>query len=119
MNRLAAVGLCLVVSPILLVFFLLAYISGIIAALSVLPRLWLVRRMYWSCPFIPLVFANQGASGKVLRLGFEVSYTINVVKRFLTLPIRQTLPSFYIAGFPVRAFWLERLPPKLATFHRS
>ena len=74
--------------------------------MMILPRLWLARELYWSCPFLPAVFRSQGVRGTLLRLGFEVSYTINVVKRFCTLPLRRTLPSFYIAGFPVSYFLL-------------
>lgn len=38
--------------------------------------------------------------GTYLRLGFEASYCINVVTRFVTLPWRRSLPDFYIVGFP-------------------
>eukprot|EP00798_Chlamydomonas_sp_ICE-L_P001763 gene1763-33177_t len=34
------------------------------------------------------------------RLGFEASYSINVITRLLTLPMRPYLPSFYVIGFP-------------------
>lgn len=36
-----------------------------------------------------------------MRLGFETTYTINVLRRILTLPVRPHLPTFYIVGFPV------------------
>ena len=36
-----------------------------------------------------------------MRLGFETIYTINVLRRLLTLPVRPHLPAFYIVGFPV------------------
>jgi len=35
-----------------------------------------------------------------MRLGFEATYCMNVVRRFLTLPLRRQLPCFYIIGFP-------------------
>jgi hypothetical protein len=39
-------------------------------------------------------------SGGLLRIGFEFNYCVNVVRRFLTLPLRPHLPEFYIVGFP-------------------
>ncbi|KAA6424300.1 MAG: sulfotransferase [Trebouxia sp. A1-2] len=35
-----------------------------------------------------------------MRVGFESTYTVNVLRRILTLPIRPHLPDFYIVGFP-------------------
>ena len=102
LHQSTAWAVCLVTAPGFLAYFMLAYILGMIAALMILPRIWLARKMYWSCPFIPVVFARQGVYGKLLRVGFEVSYTVNVIKRLCTLPLRRSLPSFYIVGFPVR-----------------
>lgn len=60
------------------------------------------RRLYWACPFIPAIFRAQGLlAGTLARLGFEGAYCINVVTRLLTLPLRTSLPDFYIIGFPV------------------
>ena len=42
-----------------------------------------------------------------MKLGFETTYTINVLRRLLTLPVRPHLPAFYIVGFPVS---LTKLP---------
>ena len=54
------------------------------------------------CPFIPHIFTAQGwFKGSCLRLGFETTYSINVLRRLLTLPIRPHVPDFYIVGFPV------------------
>ena len=101
MRRAAALTLYFAVAPFLLIYYVVAFALGSIAAGLILPRLWLASHMYWSCPFVPVVFKNQGARGKLLRIGIEVSYTLNVVKRFVTLPLRRSLPAFYIAGFPV------------------
>lgn len=54
------------------------------------------------CPFIPHIWRAQGSlKGSCLRLAFEATYTVNVLRRLLTLPIRPHLPDFYIVGFPV------------------
>ncbi len=101
MNRATAWILCILAAPFLFTYFLIAYLLGMICALLIVPRVWLASQMYWSCPFIPVIFARQGSYGKLLKIGFEVSYTVNVIKRLLTLPIRRNLPAFYITGFPV------------------
>lgn len=55
----------------------------------------------WAVPFIPQLWKQQGwLLGGLLRLGFEVTYTMNCVRRFLTLPLRRRVPDFYIVGFP-------------------
>ena len=54
------------------------------------------------CPFIPHIWeAQTWFKGQCIRVGFESTYTINVLRRMLTLPIRPHLPDFYIVGFPV------------------
>ena len=54
------------------------------------------------CPFIPHIWeAQTWFKGQCMRVGFESTYTINVLRRMLTLPIRPHLPDFYIVGFPV------------------
>lgn len=35
-----------------------------------------------------------------MRQAFEVAYTINVLRRVLSVPVRRRLPDFYILGFP-------------------
>lgn len=101
MQRTTAFLLYVAVAPLLVIYFFVAYALGTVAAFLIWPRVWLAGQMYWSCPFVPMVFKKQGARGKPLRIGFEVSYTLNVVKRFVTLPLRRALPAFYITGFPV------------------
>ena len=47
------------------------------------------------------IYRQRGTvNGALLRLGFEVNYCINTVRRFLTLPLRPYTPDFYIVGFP-------------------
>ena len=54
------------------------------------------------CPFIPHIWeAQTWFKGQCMRVGFESTYTVNVLRRMLTLPIRPHLPDFYIVGFPV------------------
>ena len=54
------------------------------------------------CPFIPHIWeAQTWFKGQCMRVGFESTYTINVLRRMLTLPMRPHLPDFYIVGFPV------------------
>ena len=101
MQRATAILLYSAVAPLLVIYFFVAYVLGTVAALLIWPRTWLAGQMFWSCPFVPMVFKKQGARGKLLRIGFEVSYTLNVVKRLVTLPLRRALPSFHITGFPV------------------
>ena len=56
------------------------------------------------CPFILHIWrAQPWLTGQLLRLGFETTYTINVLRRLLTLPIRPHFPGFYIVGFAVRS----------------
>lgn len=58
------------------------------------------------CPFIPHIWQAQGpVKGNCLRLAFETTYSINVLRRLLTLPIRSHLPDFYIVGFPVSSLY--------------
>ena len=64
----------------------------------------LASRLYWAVPFVPYIWERiGGARGFFMRVGFEASYTINVVTKLLTLPLRPYLPGFYIIGFPVSA----------------
>ena len=54
------------------------------------------------CPFIPHIWrAQPWLRGQCMRLGFETTYAVNVLRRLLTLPVRPHLPAFYIVGFPV------------------
>eukprot|EP00210_Caulerpa_lentillifera_P001312 g1262.t1 len=66
----------------------------------IVPSVLLAKRLYWCCPFIPYIWKTNGVLGKYMRIAFEASYCINVLKRLYTLPLRQKLPDFYIVGFP-------------------
>lgn len=96
----------LVVMPAVLPFFGLYYVLSYLLAcaltLTVVPSVILAKKLYWACPFIPHIWRSHGAvAGTLLKLAFETSYSINVLKRLLTLPFRPHLPDFYIVGFPV------------------
>ncbi|CAD7702472.1 unnamed protein product, partial [Ostreobium quekettii] len=87
--------------PLIALYYALAYLLACLLTMTVLPSLLLARRLYWACPFIPHIWASHGpVAGTCLRLGFETMYCINVLKRFLTLPIRPYTPDFFIVGFP-------------------
>ena len=61
-----------------------------------------LNTVYRCCPFITHIWeAQTWFKGQCMRVGFESTYTINVLRRMLTLPIRPHLPDFYIVGFPV------------------
>lgn len=54
--------------------------------------------LYWAVPFLPYIWKPWYMLGP--KIGFEVCYTINFIRRFLTLPLRPHLPEFYIVGYP-------------------
>lgn len=92
--------------PLLLPFvglwWLLAFLAGWVLTFTIIPSALLAQRLYWACPFIPHIWGQCGpVRGILVRIGFEASYCINVVTRFLTLPLRRQLPAFHIVGFPV------------------
>ncbi|PRW56323.1 sulfotransferase [Chlorella sorokiniana] len=88
--------------PFLLLWLLAARLLSLLAPILLFPlSITLNRRLVWACPFIPSIWAEKGwFQGSLMRLGFEYSYTANVVRRFLTLPLRRRVPDFYIVGFP-------------------
>ncbi|KAG1676354.1 hypothetical protein FOA52_001149 [Chlamydomonas sp. UWO 241] len=86
--------------PICVVYWVLAHAAAWIITLLVIPSYLLAQKLYWACPFIPHIFKALGAAGCCARIGFEGSYCINFYTRWLTLPIRRSLPDFYIMGFP-------------------
>ncbi|DBB06697.1 TPA: hypothetical protein ACH3X1_012200 [Trebouxia sp. C0004] len=86
---------------LLLVYLVLAYVLSVLLTLLYIPRLFAVQKLYWCCPFIPQIWeAQTWFKRQCMRVGFESTYTINVLRRILTLPIRPHLPDFYIVGFP-------------------
>lgn len=86
--------------PVFGLWYALAFLCGWLASFAILPSYILAQRLYWAIPFIPHIWKKMGAPGLAVRLGFEGSYCINVITRFLTLPLRRDLPSFYIVGLP-------------------
>jgi hypothetical protein len=98
------------VTPVLLLYCTLALLVSLLVPWTILPSLFLARRLYWACPFIPYIWDNPAVKGRFGRLGaalfkiqFEGAHCVTVVSRLLTLPLRRHLPDFYIAGFPVRS----------------
>lgn len=89
-------ALCL---PFYLLWIVLARIISFIAPCFIIPSLITASKFYWSIPFAKSVFREQG-KGLMVRIGFEAAYCMNVVRRYLTLPMRQRLPDVYILGFP-------------------
>lgn len=87
--------------PCIGLWYLMAYLLAILGTMLIFPGVLLAQRLYWCCPFIPYIWKGYGPFGNYLRVAFEASYCINVLKRLLTLPLRKKLPDFYIVGFPV------------------
>ena len=88
------------VLPFILVWLLAAQFLALLAPFTIIPTWILSRRLYWAVPFAPHVWKGRGARGALLRLGFEVTYSMNVVRRFLTLPLRRATPSLFVLGMP-------------------
>ena len=87
--------------PFILLWILTAQILSLLAPLVIIPTYVLSKRLYWAVPIATHVWQGHGQlKGAALRIGFEVTYCINVVKRYLTLPLRRYTPSVYILGFP-------------------
>ncbi|KAL0055855.1 hypothetical protein WJX82_005104 [Trebouxia sp. C0006] len=100
-GKTCALLLCPLVVVLLLIYLVLAYVLSVLLTLLYIPRLFAVQKLYWCCPFIPHIWeAQTWFKGQCMRVGFESTYTINVLRRMLTLPIRPHLPDFYIVGFP-------------------
>ncbi|KAI3436813.1 hypothetical protein D9Q98_006223 [Chlorella vulgaris] len=86
--------------PGILLWLLAARLLSLLAPFLVLPMIILGRRLSWACPFIPFIWKQCGwFQGTLLRIGFEATYTMNVCRRFLTLPLRRRTPDFLIVGF--------------------
>jgi hypothetical protein len=101
----AAAAVDLLIIPLALPFLLLwlaaAHLVALVSPLTVIPTVTLARRLYWAVPIASRVWKKNGAlRGPWLRLGFEASYACNVVRRFLTLPLRCYTPEFYVLGWP-------------------
>ena len=89
-----------VLLPVLVVWLLLARIISLLAPFTIFPSLLLARQLYWAVPLAPAIWRGRRFRGGFKRLGFEATYCMNVVRRFLTLPLRPYTPHVYILGFP-------------------
>lgn len=94
------------VFPLLLPFILLWLAAARVLSMAVPVLLYplhlvLNRRLREALPFLPHLWRHEGwLLGGLLRLGFEASHTMNVARRFLTLPLRRRTPDFLVVGFP-------------------
>jgi hypothetical protein len=86
--------------PFIGLWYALSYVLAILGTMLIIPSLLCAKKLYWCCPFIPYIWKTTGVLGNYLRIAFEASYCINVLKRLFTLPFRRKLPDFYIVGFP-------------------
>jgi hypothetical protein len=90
--------------PLLLLWLLIARVVSFFAPFLIVPSLMTASKFYWSIPFAKEVFRKEqtgsAAKGFCMRLGFEAVYCMNVLRRYLTLPLRRNLPDVYILGFP-------------------
>lgn len=85
--------------PLILAWLLAARLLALLIPFLVLPSVLLARRLHWSLPFLAPLFGQFGkVRGFFLRTGFEALYCMNVTRRFLTLPLRRSLPDCYIVG---------------------
>ena len=84
-------------------YALITYILAAVLAVPLLISGIAVRRLHWAVPFIPALWRYHGPVHSEIMMAFIFNYCYcwNVVKRFLTLPLRPHLPAFYIVGFPV------------------
>ena len=87
-----------VLLPLCLVYLLLARIVSIVLPLFILPAYLIARPFYWAVPLARAAFDTQ--QPVYVRWGFEGVYAMNVIRRFLTLPLRRKVPDVYILGFP-------------------
>ena len=88
----------LVVLPFCSIWLLLARIVSFISPFLVVPAYFICRPFYWAVPLARAAFDTQQPVW--VRLGFEGTYTMNIVRRFMTLPLRRKVPDVYILGFP-------------------
>lgn len=89
--------LCL---PFLVLWIGVSRIVGFVMPFLVVPSLLMVRSMYWAVPLARTAWKKKGISGFFQKIGFEATYCMNITRRFLTLPIRRSVPEVYILGFP-------------------
>lgn len=88
--------------PLLLVWLLAARLISMVIPLLIVPSLITAKTFYWCMPMAKALFSHQDSAvkGFLMRIGFEGTYCMSVWRRWLTLPLRRSLPDFYILGFP-------------------
>lgn len=89
--------------PVLIVYTLLSHVLAFFLAPWV--QLFFLnpfaRHLYDTAPFARHIWSQHGpVKGRVLKYGFEFWLTVNFLRRYISLPMRRSLPSFYIVGFP-------------------
>lgn len=86
--------------PFLCAWIILARLISFLAPFTIIPSIILAHKLYWAVPLAPAIWRGRRFRGGFQRLGFEATYCMNVVRRFLTLPLRPYTPDVYILGFP-------------------
>ncbi|WPT17529.1 hypothetical protein PSENEW3_00005532 [Picochlorum sp. SENEW3] len=87
--------------PFACIWLLIARIVSFIAPFFIVPSLMTASTFYKCIPFAKSIFSTEKQPrGFFMRIGFEATYCMNVIRRYLTLPMRKRLPDVYILGFP-------------------
>jgi len=87
--------------PVILLWLAVARVISFVMGMLVLPPYLMARRLYWAVPVARTAWQVKPKwSGMFQRLGFEKAYCMNITRRFLTLPLRRSVPDVYILGFP-------------------
>ena len=86
------------VLPVCVIWLILARLISFITPFFILPAYLICRPFYWAVPLARAAFDTQHSVW--VRWGFEGTYAMNIVRRFMTLPLRRNVPDIYILGFP-------------------
>ena len=88
----------LVALPVCCVYLVVARVLSMLVPFLILPTYLIARPFYWAVPLARAAFDSQHPF--YIRWGFETAYAMNIIRRFLTLPLRRSVPDVYILGFP-------------------
>ena len=88
----------LVALPVCCVYLVVARVLSMLVPFLILPTYLIARPFYWAVPLARAAFDSQHPF--YVRWGFETTYAMNIIRRFLTLPLRRSVPDVYILGFP-------------------
>ena len=88
----------LVALPVCCVYLAVARVLSMLVPFLILPTYLIARPFYWAVPLARAAFDSQHPF--YVRWGFETTYAMNIIRRFLTLPLRRSVPDVYILGFP-------------------